>query len=118
LRILLDENIPIQLRAVLLGDAVKPVNDRDVGWNTIKNGRLLDEMEGRFDVLVTANRNMFAQQNLSGRHISIPVLPFNRRNDVLAMGEQIVAVLDGLSAGVYQVLEKTGMVHRRSFDQR
>ena len=60
MRILLDENIPVQLKAVFRGHVVKSVNDRDVGWKNIKNGRLLAEMEGRFDLLVTADRNMFA----------------------------------------------------------
>jgi predicted nuclease of predicted toxin-antitoxin system len=117
LRILLDENIPVQLRTVLRVHAVKSVNDRDVGWKNIKNGRLLEDMEGRFDLLVTADRNMFAQQNLSGRNICILVLPTNRRNVVLALGERIVEVVDGMSAGTYVTLEKTGVVHRRSFDR-
>lgn len=117
MRILLDENIPVQLKAVFRGHLVKSVNDSDVGWKNIKNGRLLAEMEGRFDLLITADRNMFAQQNLSGRNICILVLPVNRRNDVLALSERIVEVAAGMSAGAYVVLEKTGMVHRRSFDQ-
>jgi hypothetical protein len=74
-------------------------------------------MEGRFDLLVTADRNMFAQQNLAGRNICILVLPVNRRNDVLAMGERIVEVAAGMSAGTYVVLEKTGLVLTRSFNR-
>jgi predicted nuclease of predicted toxin-antitoxin system len=117
LRILLDENIPVQLKVKFRGHLIKSVNDSDVGWKNIKNGRLLDEMEGRFDLLVTADRNMFAQQNLSGRNICILVLPVNRRNDVLALSERIVEVAAGMSAGAYVVLEKTGVVHTRSFDR-
>ena len=117
MRILLDENIPVQLRAVFRGHVVKSVNDSDVRWNNIKNGRLLTEMEGRFDLLITADRNMFAQQNLSRRNICILVLPANRRNDVLALSEWIVKVVDGMSVGAYVVLEKTGVTRRRSFDQ-
>ena len=117
LRILLDENIPVQLKAAFPGHLVKSVNDRDVGWKNIKNGRLLDEMEGRFDLLITADRNMFAQQNLSGRNICILVLPANRRNEVLALSERIVEVAAGISMGMYVVLEKTGVVLTRSFDR-
>jgi predicted nuclease of predicted toxin-antitoxin system len=117
LRILLDENIPVQLKAVFPGHLVKSVNDSDVGWKNIKNGRLLAEMEGRFDLLVTADKNMFAQQNLSGRNICILVLPVHRRNDVLALSERIVEVAAGMSAGEYVVLEKTGAVRRQSFDR-
>jgi predicted nuclease of predicted toxin-antitoxin system len=92
LRVLLDENIPVQLKAVFHGHEVRSVNDKDVGWKNIKNGLLLTEMEDRFDLLVTADRNMYAQQNLSGRDICILVLPTNRRRDVLALGEQIVSI--------------------------
>ena len=74
-------------------------------------------MEGRFDLLITADRNMFAQQNLSGRNICILVLPVNRRNDILALRERIVEVAAGVSAGTYVVLEKTGVVRRWSFDR-
>ena len=117
LRILLDENIPVQLKAVFPGHLVKSVNDRDLGWKNIKNGRLLDEMESKFDLLITADRNMFAQQNLSGRNICILVLPANRRNEVLALSERIVEVVAGMSVGMYVVLEKTGVVLTRSFER-
>ena len=117
LRILLDENISVQLKAAFRGHVVKSVNDSDIGWKNIKNGRLLAEMEGRFDLLITADRNMFAQQNLSGRNICILVLPVNRRNDILALRERIVEVAAGVSAGTYVVLEKTGVVRRWSFDR-
>lgn len=117
MNILLDENIPVQLKAALPGHLVKSVNDRDVGWKNIKNGLLLAEMEGRFDLLITADRNMYAQQNLSGRRFSILVLPTNRRKDVLALADRIVDVIDDLTTGTYLVLETTGNVHARSFDR-
>ncbi len=117
LRILLDENIPVQLKAVFRDHVVRSVNDSDVGWKNIQNGRLLAEMEGRFDLLITADRNMFAQQNLSDRNICILVLPVNRRNDVLALSERIIEVAAGMSAGMYVVLDKTGAVLTRSFDR-
>jgi predicted nuclease of predicted toxin-antitoxin system len=117
LRLLLDVNIPVQLNAVFSGHLVKSVNDSDLGWKNIKNGRLLLEMEGSFDLLVTADRNMFARQNLTGRNICILVLPVNRGNDVLALGERIAAVAAGMSAGTYVVLEKTGLLPTRSFNR-
>ncbi|MSP02288.1 MAG: hypothetical protein EXR07_14740 [Acetobacteraceae bacterium] len=117
LRILLDENIPVQLKAVFRGRVVKSVNDTDVGWKNIKNGRLLVEMDGRFDLLITADRNIYSQQNLTGRRICILVLPANRRSEVLALGEQIVEIVDGMSVGEYVVLEKTGVVLTIPFDR-
>jgi predicted nuclease of predicted toxin-antitoxin system len=114
-RILLDENIPVQLKSVFARHEVSSVNDRNIGWKNITNGRLLAEMEGRFDLLVTADRNMFAQQNLSGRSICILVVPTNRRRDVLALGERIVAVVAGMRPSDYVVLERSGLAHTRSF---
>jgi predicted nuclease of predicted toxin-antitoxin system len=114
MRILLDENIPVQLKNVFTGHEVRSVNDTDVGWKNIANGRLLAEMEGRFDMLITADRNMFAQQNLTGRSICILVVPTNRRRDVIALGERIVVVVGGMRPGDYVVLEKSGLAHTRS----
>ena len=109
-------NIPVQLRAVFRGHEVRSVNDRDVGWKNIQNGLLLATMEGRFDLLVTADRNMYAQQNLSGRGICILVPPTNRRRDVLALGKQIVQVVDGMAIGGSVMPEMTGAAARRPFD--
>lgn len=67
MRILLDENIPVQLRNALGQHDVASVNDTTLGWKNISNGRLLAEMEGRFDLLITSDRNIYAQQNLAGR---------------------------------------------------
>jgi predicted nuclease of predicted toxin-antitoxin system len=117
MKILLDENIPVQLKAVLHGYTVKSVNDKDVGWKNIKNGRLLIEMKGIYDLLITADKNIYAQQNLSGRDICILVLPTNRRKDVLALGSRIVEVVASMSLGEYVVLERTGAVQRKMFDR-
>ena len=78
--------MPVQLKAALARHVVKSVNDKDVGWKNIKNGALLDAIEGAFDLLVTADRSMYAQQRLSGRNFSSLVLPTNKVKDVLALG--------------------------------
>jgi hypothetical protein len=103
------------LRSFLAGHVVRSVNDPDVGWKKLANGRLLAEMEGRFDLLITADRNMFAQQNLTGRSVCILVVPTNRRRDVLALGERITAAADSMHIGDYVVLENSGLAHTRSF---
>ena len=117
MKILLDENIPVQLKAVFRGHEVQSVNDPSVGWKNIQNGLLLKVMEGRFDVLITADRNMYAQQNLMGRSIAIVVLPTNRRNDVLALSELIATIVDGVQPATYKVIERSGAIQTRSFVQ-
>ena len=69
-------------------------------------------MEGRFDLLITADKNIYAQQDLSGRAISILVLPTIKRTDVLALGARIAEVVDSMSLGEYAVLGKSGMLDK------
>ena len=108
MRILLDENIPVQLKAFLGQHSVHSVNDKNVGWKSIKNGRLLAQMEGVFDLLITADKNIYAQQNLSGRKIAILVLPTNRLRDVLALAGAIATAVETISPGDYLVIERPG----------
>ncbi|QUS38326.1 hypothetical protein RPMA_05310 [Tardiphaga alba] len=115
MKILLDENVPNQLRDTLEPRDVSSVNDRVIGWKNISNGRLLAEMEGRFDLLITSDRNIYAQQNLRGRSIANLVLPTNRRNDVLKLVPRIAAAIDAILPGQYALLEKDGTFHVTSF---
>jgi len=103
--------VPVQLRNIFDGHQVTSVNDRSLGWKNISNGRLLAEMEGRFDLLITADRNLYAQQNLSGRNLSILVLPANRRRDVLALAPRLVEIVEAIVAGQYLMLENSGELH-------
>ncbi len=49
------------------------------GWDTLKNGELLDAAEDAgFDVFVTTDRNLRCQQNLRGRASAIVVLSKTR----------------------------------------
>jgi hypothetical protein len=47
----------------------------ELGWAALSNGELLAAAEDNFDVLVTTDRNLRHQQNLTGRRLSILVLP-------------------------------------------
>ena len=69
MRILLDESLPRDLAALLVGHAAVTV--RDAGWSGVKNGKLLLLAATKFDVFVTADRNIEFQQNLSALPISI-----------------------------------------------
>lgn len=60
MRVLLDENIPVRLKRELVGHRFASVNDADLGWKGIRNGVLLAKAEGRFDALLTADKNLYA----------------------------------------------------------
>ena len=46
----------------------------EAGWSELSNGQLLAKAEEQFDVLVTTDKQLRYQQNLTGRRIAILVL--------------------------------------------
>ncbi|MEO6457034.1 MAG: DUF5615 family PIN-like protein [Chloroflexia bacterium] len=72
MRILLDKCIPRQLRKHIVGHDVATV--ASAGWGGIKNGKLLDLADTRFDILLTVDRSIPYQQNLRNRQIAVIVL--------------------------------------------
>ena len=67
MRILLDENIPIDFAAELPGHDVSTVVE--LGWNGVLNGELMRRAHECCDVFITLDRNIEFQQNIF-------VLPF------------------------------------------
>jgi predicted nuclease of predicted toxin-antitoxin system len=76
MRILLDESLPRGLAALIVGHSVSTV--RVEGWAGVKNGKLLALAATRFDVFLTADRNLEFQQNLATLPISVVVLICSR----------------------------------------
>lgn len=62
MRVLLDECLPRKLKQELGGHEVRTAQEE--GWAGLKNGALLQAAAGRFDVLLTVDRNIAFQQNL------------------------------------------------------
>jgi len=72
MKVLLDECIDRRFARELPGHTVRTVPQ--MGWATIKNGRLLRLAEKEFDVFVTVDRNLSFQQNLPEFRIAVVVL--------------------------------------------
>ena len=95
MRVLLDEQLPVDLSSQLLGHAVETVVDR--GWAGIKNGELLRRMTGRYDVLITMDRGIEFQQKLS-------IVPFGivivraRSNRMQHLSPLVPAILAAIAA--------------------
>lgn len=66
-----------------------------------KNGELLSLMEGRWDVLITNDRNIRYQQNMSGRNVSILILcaKSNRIKDLLPLMPMCAKALQSITPG-------------------
>lgn len=93
MRILLDENLPVDLAAELAGHEVASVIR--LGWQGIKNSELLRRAQGRFEVLITMDSNLEFQQNVAGFEVAVLVLvpPSNRMPNLLPL---VPAILTGL----------------------
>ena len=73
MRIVFDQGVPKPLRAHLRGHFIR--TSRELGWPRLTNGRLLAAAEeAGFDLLITTDKNMSYQQNLTGRRIAVGVL--------------------------------------------
>jgi hypothetical protein len=97
LRVLIDECLPSVLARWLKGHEFKTV--QETGWKGIQNGELLGRAEGVFDLILTADRSVQYEQNLSRHRISILVLPSNRLGVLRRMLPEIQASLDLFAAG-------------------
>jgi predicted nuclease of predicted toxin-antitoxin system len=72
MRVLLDNNIPVRFLDLLSG--LNATHVQEIGLCDLLDGPLLDAIDGRFDVLVTMDRNLRHQQNLTSRKLAVIVL--------------------------------------------
>ena len=93
MKILLDECIDRRVARELKGHSVKTVPQ--MGWATIKNGRLLALAEKNFDVFLTVDRNLSFQQHVPKFKLALLVIrsPSNRLQDLLPLVPRILSAL-------------------------
>jgi hypothetical protein len=71
----------------------------------LKNGALLDRMAGRFELLITTDKNLPSQQNLTKRRIATIVLPSNRIRIVKPLLPEIESIISIIRPGEAVELE-------------
>jgi predicted nuclease of predicted toxin-antitoxin system len=81
MKVLIDECLPAGLKEAF-GHECQTV--RRAGFGSKKNGELLALAERQWDVLLTSDRNIKYQQNMTGRSVSILILcaKSNRMKDL------------------------------------
>ena len=100
MRVLIDECIDQRLRLLFPSHDCQTAGFAKLAG--LKNGRLLDAAEAAgFDVLITVDRSIPAQQNLEGRTIALLILcaPTNRLRDLELLVPVVTAVLDTIQPG-------------------
>jgi hypothetical protein len=102
--VLFDQGTPVPLRPFLAGHKVETAGQR--GWDTLRNGELLEAAEeAGFEVLVTPDKNIRYQQNLTLRRIALVVLG-NPQWPVLCQHvERVVIAVNAAQPGSYTVVD-------------
>jgi hypothetical protein len=102
-RLLLDENVPVGMKAILSEYDV--VTAPEMGGAGVSNGKLLDaaEVEG-FSIMITADSNIRAQQNMAGRQISLVVLNTTHWLTIKAHPELITVAVAGVGQGEHLIV--------------
>lgn len=103
-RVLLDESVPAGLTRILAAYDVHTASE--MGWAGITNGILLDEAEqAGFNILVTADASIKAQQRLSGRKLALVILTNNHWDTIRAAPDGIRQACDRAADGDYIVVD-------------
>ncbi len=105
MKILIDECLPAALRGTLTAMGHECETVRRAGYGSKKNGELLTLAEDVWDVLLTSDRRMKYQQNMTGRKVAIVVLcaKSNRMKDLLPLMPAFAQALPSVSPG--QIVE-------------
>jgi hypothetical protein len=105
MKVLLDECCPRPLRNSLSDVDVFTVEMTQL--KGLKNGDLVNAVNGVFDVLVTADKNLRYQQNLAKRQIAIIELPFNSWKRLQPLIPALQQALTGIKPGDYMEIFPT-----------
>jgi hypothetical protein len=99
-RVLFDQGTPAPLRQVFSEHEVSTAYE--LGWSTLKNGELLAAAEAQgFGILVTTDRQLKYQQNLSSRSIAIVVLSTTSWPRIQAAARAVVGAVNAAAPGSY-----------------
>jgi predicted nuclease of predicted toxin-antitoxin system len=100
MRILFDHGTPRSIARWLHGHIVVEAIAR--GWDRLSNGELLKAAEeAGFDVLLSTDKNIQYQQNLTGRKIAVVILGNPQRPAVHRYIDRVVAAVNAATPGSY-----------------
>lgn len=97
MKVLFDQGTPVPLRRALTAHAVSTAYE--MGWMALNNGELLNAAEASFDAMITTDKNLRYQQDLTGRRLAVLVLPTTSWPSLKSHVTQIAAALDALQPG-------------------
>lgn len=108
MRVLLDECVPRRLGRELVGHEVRTTSE--MGWAGKRNGELLRIAAPEFDALLTVDRNLLHQQNLSTFDIAVVVMlaTSNTFSELRSMVPKVLEVLPVAPKGRARIVSGAG----------
>ena len=98
--ILFENGTPRGLARFLNAHTVEEVRTR--GWEELENGELIDAAEqAGFQIMVTTDKNIRYQQNLTTREIALVVLEHSQWPMIKLVVESVVAAVNAAKPGSY-----------------
>ena len=102
--VLLDHSAPRPLRAYLPGHTVHTTEQ--LGWDRLPDGDMMTRAEkAGYELLITCDKRLRHQQNLSGRNLSVLVLMYNNWRLIRDKVDAINAAINDIRPG--ELLEIT-----------
>jgi hypothetical protein len=104
MKILFDNGTPNPTARSLIGHEVTFA--RQIGWEELENGELIQRAEeAGYELLLSTDKNIRYQQNLSGRKIALIVLGNSQWPIVRRHLDRIVATVNACTPGSYTEVE-------------
>jgi hypothetical protein len=100
MKILFDNGTPKPIARCLIGHEITYA--RQIGWHELENGELIQKAEeAGYEVLLSTDKNIRYQQNLSRRRIALAVLGNRQWPAVRLHLDRITAVVNAARPGTY-----------------
>lgn len=104
MKVLLDEMLPADVAGLLPDHEV--VSVQQAGYKGLKNGELLRRAaDDGYDVLLTADRNLPAQQNIPAARIAVVLVRGSKTSEVAAQAEAVEAAIAVAQPGTVTRIE-------------
>jgi hypothetical protein len=104
MKVLFDNGTPKPIARSLAGHEITYA--RQIGWHELENGELIKQAENAgYEVLLSTDKNIRYQQNLSGRSIALVVLGNSQWPFVRLHLDRIAAAVSAATPGSYAVVE-------------
>ncbi|MDQ6812618.1 MAG: DUF5615 family PIN-like protein [Bacteroidota bacterium] len=100
MKILIDENIDVRFKILFNKSAHEVYTVRDLGWNGIKNGVLLQLLkENNFDCWIVVDKNIRHQQNIAKLSCQVIVLDVykNTLEHITKLFPAVLGALENIS---------------------